>query len=313
MNLKAAAKDNPGDLGSPGESLISEISPAPAAIPAARFDIRAAAHQAATREYPFPQGARIVSCRIDKRSDQGMSWGPALALVWEEEKKFLLVGVREKTPVFNVTTSSGELITGAALASYPAFDLPSTAFRLSPPPRTVQLAANRRGVRLAERASGAAIEAEFLSDRGIRARWRAELRNQSNYIRQTLELSAVNKNVALTGVELGDVRVPDATVVGNCPGSPVSGGQMFLGVEMPGAQSAIAPTGREPAFPAIWLSRRHRPIPSVPWRVWCRQASFVARSCITSSESGRGRPSRCCTTTVGTISVFPSTRKLCST
>ena len=94
MNLKAIAKDNPGDVGPPGRSVISEIVPASAAIPEGRFPIHAKAHQAAVQEFAFPEGARVVSCRIDKGSDQGMSWAPALCSIWEEGEKFILVGVR---------------------------------------------------------------------------------------------------------------------------------------------------------------------------------------------------------------------------
>ena len=97
-----------------------------------------------------------MSCRIDKGTDKGMSWGPALALVWEEGKRFLLVGLREKTPVFNVTTAAGERIQGASLLTYPALDRPASSFRLASPLGLVRVAAQPRGVRLAERSTGMA-------------------------------------------------------------------------------------------------------------------------------------------------------------
>jgi hypothetical protein len=227
MNLKAEAKDH-YDRGPMGKGEISEISPAPPTIPSRRFVFETGAHQAAVAEYPFPAATGTVSCRINKGTDQGMSWAPALALIWEDGKKFLLVGLREKEAVFNVTTAAGEIITGASLSRYPSFDLPASAFRLVGQPKAG---------RLADRS---AIEAQFVSPQGIHARWTAELRDGANYIRESLTLSSPDGSVPLAGVEFRDVRLPEAGTVGSCPGCPVAGEGLFLGVEMPGAQNAAS-------------------------------------------------------------------------
>lgn len=238
MDLKAQAR-NHGDPGAEGACLITALAPPPAAPDADRFVIQARANQAAVREYPFPAGATRVACRIDRGTDQGMSWAPALALIWEDGQKFLLVGLREKNPVFNLTTAEGERITGAHLGSYPALDLPASAFRLAAPPRVARLPAG-----------GVALEAELTAAPGLRARWRAELRDGAHYVRQTLELSTPQPQAPLFGVELCDVRLPEAETIGRCPGSPVAGGGMFLGVEMPGAQNALdGSTGARIGFP----------------------------------------------------------------
>jgi len=247
MNLKAQAKDNP-DLGAPGEALLTEITPPPPDHPDGRLALKARAHQSAVTEYAFPAGATMVSCRIDKGTDQGMSWAPALALVWEDGQRFLLLGLRDKNPVFNLTTAAGEVIKGAAQASYPSFDLPASAFRLVGQPRAVKIEPDATGARLAERLGGVAIEADLTSDRGPRARWRAELRDGSNYVRQTLELSAPAGEQALYGVELCDLRLPEAATIGQCPGCPVAGGGFFAGVEMPGASNAVGPAGARIGF-----------------------------------------------------------------
>lgn len=235
MNLKAEAKDH-YDRGPVGKGEITEISPAPPTIPSRRFAFETGAHQAAVAEYPFPAGAGLVSCRINKGTDQGMSWSPALALIWEDGRKFLLVGLREKDSVFNVTTAEGEAITGAALARYPSFDLPASAFRLVGQPKAE---------RLADRST---IAAQFVSDRGTQARWAAELRDGANYIRESLTLTAPDGSVPLAGVELRDVRLPDVETVGSCPGCPVAGAGMFCGVELPGAQNAVGASGARIGF-----------------------------------------------------------------
>lgn len=95
MNLQAQAK-NYSELGAPGKCVISDFNLARAVQASTEFEMNVAANQATTQDFPFPAGTNFVSCRIDKGTDQGMSWSPALALVWDDGKKFLLVGVREK-------------------------------------------------------------------------------------------------------------------------------------------------------------------------------------------------------------------------
>ena len=241
MNLKAQALDNPGDLGAAGACTITELEPA--LMTSNRFVFRGLAHQAAITECPFPAGLRSIACRIDKDTDQGMSWGPALALIWEEGRRFLLVGVREKAPVFNLTTAAGEKILSASLASYPAAGTPASGFRLTGTPRLIRLPAAPTALRMGERFAGRALEAGFTNEAGLHARWRAELREGANYLHQTLELSSPQAAIPLFGVELTDVRVPMPTAIGTVPGCPVTGGQLFFGVEMPGAQNALDPAG----------------------------------------------------------------------
>ena len=247
MNSQAEAKNFSTD-GPPGEGSISELSPLPASIPSGRFDFKASAHEARTAEYPFPAGTTAIGCRIDKGTDQGMTWGPAIALVWEEGKRFLLVGVRDKTPVFNLSTAAGERIVAANLGLYPGLDLPASAFRLTAAPRVIQLEADPAGIRLGERLAGMAVEAAAVSDRGLRVRWRAELRDGCGYLRQTLELTSPQAAVPLLGVEFADLRVPEPRTVGTAPGCPVVAGNLFFGVEMPGARNALSGSGARIGF-----------------------------------------------------------------
>lgn len=239
MNLKAQAKDH-YDKGATGECTISELSPLPPSLSSARFAFEAGANQGAVKEFAFPAGGTIVSCRIDKGTDQGMSWSPALALIWEDGGKFLLFGLREKHPVFNVTTAGGEQIIGKTLPRYAAFDLPSSSFRLVSPPRIEALKPDPHGVRVADRIGGKAIVAELAAPSGLRAHWRAELRDDANYIRTAVRLSSADGTIPVRGLELMDACVEDAKTVGRVPGCPVTAGDFFFGVEMPGAQSALS-------------------------------------------------------------------------
>ena len=248
MNLLAEAKNYSGDLGAPGRCVISDFNLAKAARSPAEIELSAKANQAEAKEFPFPGGTNFVSCRIDKDTDQGMSWAPALALVWEDGKKFLLVGVRDSKPVFNVTTAAGEKIIEDNLNAYPTLDLPASAFRLIGAPKLVRITPSPTGVRVAERIGGVALEAELVSARGIHAHWRAELRDGSSYLRQTVKFSSPDKTISLFAVELADVRIPEAKTIGTVPGCPVAGDGMFFGVEMPGAENALSNAGARIGF-----------------------------------------------------------------
>ena len=244
MNLKAQAKSY-SDPGIAGHCRIREISLAPGR----EFSLNVRANEAQTEEFPFPAGTNFVSCRIDKETDAGMSWGPALALVWEEGEKFLLVGIREKEPIFNVSTAAGEEMIGKKLDNYPAMDAPASGFQLVGTPQFAALPADADGVRVAQRIAGRQLTAELVSPGGLHVQWRAELRDGSSYVRQTITLSSPDKKIPLYAVELGDVRVPGVKTVGSVPGCPVAGGGMYFGLEMPGTQNAVTPAGARTGLP----------------------------------------------------------------
>ena len=248
MNTKAEAKDYADEAGETGAGAISEITPKPSALPDARFAFNTGANRAAMTECAFPVGSSSVSCRIDKGTDKGMSWAPALALVWEDGKRFLLIGVRDGKTVFNVTTAAGEKIVSAVPPSAAAYNLTASSFKLAAAPQVVKAPQPKGTARIADRIPGAALEADLVSAEGVRAHWRAELRDGSNYIRQTVTFSAPEKSVPLLGVELADVRVPGLETVGRCAGSPVAGSGMFVGVEMPGGKNMVTTDGARIGF-----------------------------------------------------------------
>ncbi len=236
MDTHAEAR-NHSTNGPVGEGCITELMPRPESIPSGRFDFKTTAHEAKVAEYPFPAGSKLVSCRIDKGTDQGLSWSSALALIWEDGRKFILVGVRNTRPVFNVTTEKGERETGARLIDCPAMNLPASSFKLAKEPVVSRMEPDKKGVRVADRIGGMALDADLISSAGVRVHWRAELRDGSSYIRQNIRLAASDPGpVSLFGIEMLDVIVPDLATIGTCPGSPVVGGGFFLGVEIPGSE-----------------------------------------------------------------------------
>ncbi len=54
--------------------------------------IHSRAHHCAFAERDLPSGTTMIQCRINSGTDQGMTWGPGLGLVWPGE--FLRINLR---------------------------------------------------------------------------------------------------------------------------------------------------------------------------------------------------------------------------
>jgi hypothetical protein len=94
--------------------------------------------------------------------------------------------------------------------------------------------------RYAERLAGEAFEVRLAdAGSGLRVVWRLVLRDGSRYLRQTVTLTAGDKDVAIGRVRMLDVKLPGAQVVGSVKGSPVVGGDFFLGFEDPLSDSKV--------------------------------------------------------------------------
>jgi hypothetical protein len=103
--------------------------------------------------------------------------------------------------------------------------------------------------------SGASRAAEHYAGKVIRVRleyqsttksfsivWRAALRDDSNYVRQEISLSAPDSNQSIAEVYLFNGSLPGAKVIGTVKGSPVTTGDLFLGFEDPLAQCQATET-----------------------------------------------------------------------
>jgi hypothetical protein len=74
--------------------------------------------------------------------------------------------------------------------------------------------------------------------RGVRVAWRAIARGDAQYLRQELEIAAIENDVDLREVHLYDFPyLPDAYVAGRVDGSPIVSGNIYASVEHPLAQS----------------------------------------------------------------------------
>ncbi|MCP4263355.1 MAG: enterotoxin [Planctomycetes bacterium] len=101
-------------------------------------------------------------------------------------------------------------------------------------PKLNKLRPNKKSCRLAEQLEGRQISVTLVSpNRNLQVKWRAILRNGSNYVRQELTLSAKNKPVKIEKIVLLELNEPNAKVSGIVDGSPVISGNMFFAYEHP--------------------------------------------------------------------------------
>ncbi len=78
------------------------------------------------------------------------------------------------------------------------------------------------------------------SDHSVHVDWSIVLLEGSHYIRQVVTIAAAGeKDVPISRVQLIDLSLPGAHVVGSVDGSPIVAGNLFVGFEHPLAQSKV--------------------------------------------------------------------------
>lgn len=87
---------------------------------------------------------------------------------------------------------------------------------------------------------GEVFEVEMeTSDRALRVEWSIVLLEGSHYIRQIVTIAAAGKDELISQVQLIDIPLPGAHVVGSVDGSPIVAGNLFVGFENPLSQSKV--------------------------------------------------------------------------
>jgi len=94
--------------------------------------------------------------------------------------------------------------------------------------------------RLADRRHGAVIECSLENgDHSLQILWSLVLRDDAPYFRQLLSLTSGSRDVPISRVELINMPLPGARVVGSVNGSPIVAGNLFLGFEHPLSRSKV--------------------------------------------------------------------------
>ena len=101
------------------------------------------------------------------------------------------------------------------------------------------LAASAASARAADRRAGQSLEATLVDQKnGLRVRWRALLRDGSNYVREVIDLVAP-QGAELSAVSLIELELPGSRVSGTVDGSPVVTDEAFFGFEHPMADARV--------------------------------------------------------------------------
>ena len=127
----------------------------------------------------------------------------------------------------------------------------ATDLQLTGPPARKTLTAAPDASCLGERFAG--IEVDFpwkAADGSLSGTWSLVLRDGSNYLRQVVTITAGDKDEPISRVEMINLPMPDAAVVGSAEGSPIVAGNLFLGFEHPMSNSKVT-AGRATA----WIER----------------------------------------------------------
>ncbi len=119
----------------------------------------------------------------------------------------------------------------------------------------LELAPRPAASRLSDRIHGRQIDVPLETpDHALHLTWSLILRDGSSYIRQSLTIAAADRDAAISRVQLIDLPLADAHVVGSVDGSPMVAGNLFLGFEHPIAHSKVTPENGT-ARATAWIER----------------------------------------------------------
>ena len=119
--------------------------------------------------------------------------------------------------------------------------LPASAMKLVGAPRTEALAANPHSSRAADHLEGQSFLLRLQDPKQtVAVDWRVMLRDDSNYLREEITISALRDDQAIAEVRLFNDSLAGARVAGTVKGSPVTVGNVFLGIENPLAECEAA-------------------------------------------------------------------------
>jgi hypothetical protein len=165
-----------------------------------------------------------------------MLYNESMEVLWNIENQTIrLVSIKNNydgketglsaMPFFSVELASGEIYT-------------NEDFKMRRSVRSSRLTSTDSLPTSALRYAGIELSAELYSAKaGLTVVWSAELRNESNYVRQKIHISPDREPVAIAFVSFFDGQLAGAQYAGSVLGAPVICENVFFGMENPVAQS----------------------------------------------------------------------------
>jgi len=119
--------------------------------------------------------------------------------------------------------------------------LDARTLRLTGTAKLVHIQPDVRSPRSASALSGEEVEAQFeTDDHSVGVQWSLVVLSGTSYLRQVVRIVGQGeKDVPINRVELIDMSLPGAHVVGSVAGSPIVAGDLFAGFEHPLAQTKV--------------------------------------------------------------------------
>jgi hypothetical protein len=110
----------------------------------------------------------------------------------------------------------------------------ATDLQIDGTPHMQPLTANPQASRYSDRLAGQQFNLPLTSaDGNLHLTWSVVLRDGSHYIRQFVTVTPGARDVPISRVQLIDLNLPGARVIGSVKGSPIVHGNFFLGFEHP--------------------------------------------------------------------------------
>jgi hypothetical protein len=118
--------------------------------------------------------------------------------------------------------------------------LDAASLRADGPPAMAMLTTSASAARAADRLAGWQFTLPMTDVSGkIRVTWTLVLRDEGNYVRQSVTIVAGPADVPIAEVRLIDITLPEAQLAGTVQGSPIVAGHWFLGLEDPLSTSRV--------------------------------------------------------------------------
>ncbi|WP_158748531.1 enterotoxin [Acidobacterium sp. S8] len=112
--------------------------------------------------------------------------------------------------------------------------------RVDGEPKMTELTPDPNASRYSDRLPGEQCTLALTSvDGNLHATWIVVLRDGSSYVRQFLSITAGANDLPINRVQLVDVDLPGARIVGSVKGSPIVSGNIYIGFEHPLSDSKV--------------------------------------------------------------------------
>ena len=199
-------------------------------------------HAQSKLDFPGPAPGDVQGMSID---EDYILQNNLISCIWRfSNRQFNPIYIKNKLTKRTIQMQQNECFT---LVLQDGQMLKASDLKIVSGPKLNKLRPNSKSCRLAEQLEGIQISVTLVSpDKKLRIKWRAILRNGSNYVRQELTLTATNKPIKIEKIVLLELNEPNVEVIGTVDGSPAIVDNFFFAYEHP-----LSKTQKSQSNPAV--------------------------------------------------------------